>query len=232
MSARKVVKSSVIAISAVSLAMLGTATGANASEGSAAGGSASDQRAAIEQLEGSLENAAESGNSNAASSLKALNDLSGQEKAELEEYLTSGKDMFSLAEESESIQVESDIDVSNSGDRQLMATSSSNRHTATCTNTVSFAGIDMTKIEASGTYTMTGTQITSTNSMSMRTVYQYEPFASTSFSNYSHEIVGGSAQFTGTVTVERGAGWNWSTRSADYQVRAYGPDATPGCGFL
>lgn len=230
MLASKLTKTSVATLSVAGLSLFGALPAAQASEQNTE--PAVSEKEAIEQLEENLSEAADEGDAVADESLEALHSLDSGQLEELGVFLTSDRALASYAAESDSVEIETDVAVEGAPDAELAPASYTGTRNASCTNTVSFLGINFTQMEMTGNYSMNNGNVTGTNSMGMRTVYQYEPFASTEYSNYTHSVVNGNAQFQGTATVSRGAGWDWSTRSGVYQMTAYGPNNLPSCGFI
>lgn len=225
MSGGAIGRISIATLSLAGVSLLGALPGAQASSQTA--DLTEDERAAIEELEENLIEGSNSGDAQAYESLEALNSLNEGEVEELGDFITSSRDLASYANDPNAA-VETDVEVVGDLSTEVKASFTGTRN-ATCTSTFTFLGISVTKMEMTGNYSVSNGTVTGTNSMSMRTVYQYEPTASTSYSDYSRGVTNsGNAQFQGTATVDRLAG----SRSGVYQMTAYGTGANPSCGWV
>lgn len=209
---------SIAAVSMAGLALTGVAPAAHATDDSLT----SEEAEAIEQLEEELQSAADDGDTVASASLDSLDDLTNAETVELAEFLTSDASLADFSDH-EGAEVQTAVDTDETQNR------SSTTRRATCTSTFTFLGINVTRMEITGTYTVSNGSVTSTNSMAMSTLFQYEPTASTTYSNISRTVTAaGNAQFQGTATVDRLAG----SRSGDYRMTAYASGSSPSCGWV
>lgn len=204
-----------------------------ADQGSAPSGPVAERKA-LAELRQKLATAAEGGDQSAIGSLKALDGLGNDKRAQLAGIILN-EGVIQASQ-----RPDSGVEVIRSGDctnpapstRAMAATLASYNVTANCDAEFTFAGVSVTKVRLTGSYVTGNGVVLSTSNATAYIMHSYEPGSAVSFSNFSHNVSGGRGNFQVTVTVTRSIfGWNHSTRSANLRLVTSGPGVV-SCGWV